>query len=116
MLAATYVVAAAIGFVLGPRLLDRSTSTPLARVGFALRETAVDADRTAWATLRDDVQAVRLAAKADDRDALDLVVALRGLATGGDADWARAEQACRALRWPRCDRPALEEMRKRSRP
>ena len=35
--------------------------------------------------------------------------------TGGETDWGRAEQICRGLRWPRCDRPALEEMQRRSR-
>jgi hypothetical protein len=57
---------------------------------------------------------VRGALAADSRDAFDLVVALQGL-DGGDADWSKAEQICRALRWPRCDRPALEEMQRRSR-
>jgi len=123
VLVATYALAAVIGFVAGPRLLDRSTSTPLARVGLALREPGVvsqaagaAADRAAWAALRDDVEIVRRAAKAGDGDVLDLVVAVRGLASGGDSDWARAEQICRGLRWPRCDRAALEELKKRSAP
>src|SRR6185503_40523 len=64
---------------------------------------------------RIDVGAVRTALAADSRDAFDLVVSLQGLDNDGRADWARAEATCRGLKWPRCDRPALEEMQRRSR-
>jgi hypothetical protein len=47
----------------------------------------------------------------EQRSAFDLLVALGGLEAGGDGDWTRAEQLCRGLGWPRCDRPALEEMK-----
>jgi hypothetical protein len=63
---------------------------------------------------RIDVGAVRGALAPDSREAFDLVVVLQRLDGGGDSDWARAEQICRALKWPRCDRPALEEMQRRS--
>jgi hypothetical protein len=63
---------------------------------------------------RIDVSAVRGALPADSRGAFDLVVALQGL-EGGDADWGKAEEICRGLRWSRCDRLALEEMQRRSR-
>jgi len=66
--------------------------------------------------LRDDVEIIRRAWKVEDRQVLDLVVALRGLESGGLTDWPRAEELCRALKWPRCDRGALEELKKRSRP
>ena len=52
----------------------------------------------------------------EDLGVFDLVVALRGLESAGNTDWGRAEALCRGLRWPRCDRPALEEMKRRSRP
>ena len=122
-----YVVAAVLGYVLGARGLlpfvrfgAPSTSTPLARVGFALREENPTATADDWAALRTDVIAVRLAWEPPPhdvlRDVLDLVVAVRGLDSGGNTDWGHAEQLCRALKWPRCDRPALEELKKRSRP
>jgi hypothetical protein len=62
-----------------------------------------------------DVGAVRAALAPDSRAPFDLVVALQGLDRTGDPDWGRADQICRGLRWPRCDRPALEEMQRRSR-
>jgi hypothetical protein len=63
--------------------------------------------------------AVRAGLAPDSRPVFDLVVALQGQrGTGGadDTDWIAAEQACRALKWPRCDRPALEELKRSSRP
>jgi hypothetical protein len=51
----------------------------------------------------------------DQRGVFDLLVALGGLDRNGDADWMRAEQLCRSLAWPRCDRPALDEMQASSR-
>jgi hypothetical protein len=94
-----------------------AASTPRARVGFALQqqpEATVGAE--AWAALRGDLDAVRATTPAENRDILELVVALRGLANSGETDWNRAEQLCRGLAWPRCDRPTLEEMKRRSRP
>ena len=52
----------------------------------------------------------------DQRRVFDLVVAVRGLENEGQADWDKAEQLCRGLGWPRCDRPALEALKRRSRP
>ena len=113
----TYVVAAALGYVLGARGLPvTSTSTPLARVGYALREESPKATSEAWAALGTDVDAVRLELGAEARDVFDLVVAVRGLRSGGNPEWSKAEQLCRAIKWPRCDRPALEELKRRSRP
>jgi hypothetical protein len=113
----TYLVAAVLGYVCGGRgLLSfgpfRQTSTPLARLGYALQQ----GDRPVRPELRGDIEAVRAAWTGQERDVLDLVVAVRGLARNGDSDWAQAEQLCRGLKWPRCDRPALEELRRRSRP
>jgi hypothetical protein len=126
-------VAAVAGFVLGGRGLPPfghfpGTSTPLARVGFALREENLKATPEAWATLRVDVDAVRsgfagpardperVQAREQARGVFDLVVAVRGLKSGGNSEWGQAEQLCRALKWPRCDRPALDELKARSRP
>jgi hypothetical protein len=122
-----------VGFVLGghfskSRLLPfghlPGTSTPLTRVGLALREDDLNATPEAWSALGADVDAARWeltgpghAPEHDQaRDVFDLVVAVRGLKSGGDSDWGRAEQLCRSLEWPRCDHPALEELKARSRP
>lgn len=51
----------------------------------------------------------------DSRGAFDLVVALQGIDGDAPAGWGKAEAICRGLKWPRCDRPALEEMQRRSR-
>jgi hypothetical protein len=64
---------------------------------------------------RVDVGGIRGALAADSRGAFDLVVALQGLGGDGAPDWGRAESICRALKWPRCDRAALEEMQRRGR-
>ena len=64
---------------------------------------------------RMNVGAVRAALAADSREPFDLVVALQRLDGGKETDWRGAERVCRGLRWPRCDRPALEEMQRRSR-
>ena len=63
--------------------------------------------------VRVDASAVRSALAADSRGAFDLLVALQGLDGDGAPDWGRAESICRGLKWPRCDRPALEEMQRR---
>src|SRR5262245_66479838 len=92
-------------------------------MGMAIRPRAVLAAAAALLLIapiacrsRVDVAAVRGALAADSREAFDLVVALRGLGRDGHADWKIAEALCRGwLRWPRCDRPALEQMRSRSR-
>ena len=110
----TYVAAAVLGYVLGGRLSAGAgdAPTPLARVGQALQAETPQVG----ATLRSDVEAVRAGWKSEDRDAFDLVVALRGLATDGASDWEAAHGICVRLGWTRCDRPALEEMKRRSRP
>jgi hypothetical protein len=128
-LTGTYLVAAVVGFMLGGRELlpfvhPPGTSTPLTRVGLALREDDLETTPAAWSALGADVDAVRseFAGQTHEperdqaREVFDLVVAVRGLKTAGDSDWGRAEQLCRALKWPRCDRPALEELKARSRP
>jgi hypothetical protein len=119
-----YLVLALAGLGLGKRGVwpfsatptNAATSTPLARVGFALRQDELDATEKGWALIRNDIEAIRRSWKPEDRDVLDLVVALRGLKTGGNTEWLEAEELCRALKWPRCDRGALEELKKRSRP
>jgi hypothetical protein len=88
----------------------RRPGTPLARIGLALHDARDDL------ASRDDVASVRAALQPDEWAVFDLVVALRGLEGGAHTDWGRAEALCRGLRWPRCDRPALEEMKRRSRP
>jgi hypothetical protein len=121
-LAIVYGLAIVVGLFLGVSgnapfadRLRHSTSTAAARVGAALGETRPPLDAADWAKLEDDLAALR-AAYAGDKEAFDLVAALRGLTSRGEIDWAFAEQSCRALHFPRCDRPALEELRRRSRP
>lgn len=116
-----YALAAIVGTTLGAlglvpfaARLRHSTSTAPARVGLALRDSNIALDATDRAGLRADIDALR-ATWDGEREALDLVIALRAL-RDGEVAWALAEQSCKALRWPRCDRPALEELRARSRP
>ena len=117
-----YLLACALGYLLGSiavpalaALADGSTSTPLARVGFALREKP-SAPSAAWAVLDADLQVVRSSLTAPQREVFDLVVAVRGLDNGGTSDWSRAEQVCRALTWPRCDKEALAQLKDLSLP
>jgi hypothetical protein len=121
-LVAVYAIAVLLGAGLGSRGLApfaehvrQSSSTPLARVGLALGEARPELDAEDWRLLDADVATAR-ASYSGEKEAFDLVVALRGLASHGEVDWAGAERSCRALHWPRCDRPALEELRVRSRP
>lgn len=117
-----YLAALLGGYGLGERGLfplhpfPASESSPLARLGLALATEPLAMSVAGWDALRADVAAVRAAQKPEARAVLELVVAVRGLASGGIPAWAEAEQHCRALRWPRCDRPALEALAKRSRP
>jgi len=117
-----YVAATALGYLLGwlavpafAALAGGSASTARARVGFVLREDP-QAPPAAWAALGADVQAVRTSFASPEREVFDLVVAVRGMDNGGEADFRRAEQFCRALSWPRCDRDALAKLKEQSRP
>lgn len=121
-LIAVVVAAAALGVVLGlrgvfpfGRFVPPTDSTPLARVGYLLRNGNVNLSGRDLAALKADLDAVR-ATWSGENAAFELVVALRGLATHGEPDWTRAAELCHGLRWPRCDRPALEAIRQRSRP
>ena len=51
--------------------------------------------------------------KMGDQGLADLLV--RGVDNGGNSEWNRAEQICRSLTWPRCERAELERL-KESRP
>jgi len=121
-LVAAYLGAAALGYVLGAEgaLPFPETSTPLARVGFALREPSTSKSESessdAWAALARDVDQVRLGWTGPETATLDLVIAVRGLTSGGHPEWTRAEELCKALKWSRCDRSSLEELARRSRP
>jgi hypothetical protein len=112
-----YLAVAVLGYVCGARGdlsfgPFRQTSTPLARLGYALQQEAPAAS----AELGGDIDAISASWTGQERDVLDLVVAVRGLTRNGESDWVLAEQLCRGLKWPRCDRPALEELKRRSRP
>jgi hypothetical protein len=118
----TYVAAAGLGYVLGVRgvlpygPLKASTSTPLARLGVAFRDGTSKAYAASLTLLRGDVDTVRARLGAPERDAFDLVVALRGLRDGGKTDVAGAARSCQALKLARCDERALEVLQKRSAP
>ena len=118
VLVGVYLAAAALGYLLGSRgaLPFPESSTPLARVGFALREQSPSASDAAWAALKSDVEQVRLGWTGPEPLVLDLVLAVRGLANGGHPEWVRAEELCHALKWSHCERAALEELARRSRP
>lgn len=112
-----YLMAGGLGYLLGmiavpvsAALAGGSTSNPRARVGLVLRE-GPEAPAEAWAMLDGDVQAVRASLAPPEREVFDLVVAVRGLDNGGNGDWNRAQQICRELAWPRCDREALVQLR-----
>lgn len=121
-LGATYLGVLALGYALGARgllpygPLRASTSTPLARVGLALKSEHLPADALTSAALREDIATLRAGLSSPEREVFDLVTAVRGLNHGGNLDMPAAQQSCRALKWPRCDEPALEVLRKRSRP
>jgi hypothetical protein len=117
-----YLLALAGGYALGERQLfplnpfPQPASSPLARLGFALATDPLSLSADGWNALRADVQAVRATETPERRAVLDLVVAVRGFESGGTPAFRQAEERCRALRWPRCDRSALEALAKRSRP
>jgi len=90
--------------------------SPAALVGFTLFMHEVDPDPAAQARLRANLATVGAALAPEQRRVLDLVVAVRGLESAGQTDWDKAEQLCRGLGWPRCDRPALAVLKRRSRP
>lgn len=90
--------------------------SPAALVAFTLMMPDGNVDRDAQAWLHTNLQAVAATLAPDRRRVFDLIVAVRGLENEGRADWTGAERLCRGLGWPRCDRPALEELKRRSRP
>jgi hypothetical protein len=91
------------------------SSTPLSRIGLVLREDPRTPSAT-WSGLSADVEAVRSPLPSPEREVFELVVAVRGLDNGGNSDWSRAEQICRALAWSNCDRAALLQLKEQSRP
>jgi len=93
-----------------------TASLARARVGWVFSQPDPQASPGAWAALAADVATVRESWPASLRKVLDLTCAVRGIRPDGKPDWALAEQLCRQLRWPRCDRPALEAMGVRGRP
>lgn len=121
-LIAVYVGALVAGYVLGARdllpygPLRASTSTPLARVGLALKSDTFRSDTATASALGYDLIAVRAGLSSPEREVFDLVTALRGLKNGGKIDTAAAGQTCHELKWPRCDDQALAVLQKRSRP
>ncbi|HTQ03612.1 MAG TPA: hypothetical protein VMI54_07135 [Polyangiaceae bacterium] len=121
-LVVTYVVAAGLGYVLGVRgalpygALKSSRSTPLARVGLALRDGVTASDGASLALLKNDADGVSAGLGSPERDAFELVAALRGLRSGGRPDYVAASQRCLALKLVRCDPRALELIQKRSAP
>jgi hypothetical protein len=117
-----YVAAAGLGYLLGSlavpafaELAGESSSTPITRVALVLREDP-HAPAIVWAGLDADVKAVRSPLLSPEREVFDLVVAVRGLNSGGTSDWSHAEKICNSLAWPRCDRAALEQLKEQSRP
>lgn len=118
-LVAVYLLAAIAGYALGSAwwvMRSKPVGSPAARVGYALRAEEPHAMSEGWSLLRADVSAVRAAWNPEERSVFDLVVAIRGLEKGGQADYVEAERLCRTLGWPRCDRAALEVLGQRSRP
>jgi hypothetical protein len=87
-----------------------------ARVGRVLEQPQVHAPPDAWTALRADAAMVRDSWPPSLRPVFELLAAVRGLSTGGTPDWSQAESLCRALRWTRCDRASLEQLRTRGRP
>ena len=123
LLAATYVVVAVVGVILGRQGLlsfgggADAKSTSLARVGFALQDPTPEQTQPAdWAALRADVDYVRDTLNAQTNGVFDLVVAVRGLDQGGTPDFSKAAQLCRGLKWVSCEHAALEQLRLSSRP
>lgn len=86
------------------------------RVGWVLGQPDAQASPEAWTALKADLAMVRESWPPSLRTVFDLLVAVRGLTTGGKPDWPQAESLCRALQWARCDRASLEELRTRGRP
>jgi hypothetical protein len=117
LLIAIYFGAATGGYVLGASesipALQSSTSTPLARVGYALAKRNV-ALGDAWVRLRSDVTLAR--SSVPEPDVFDLVVALRGLQSWGTADDTGAAALCQKLNFARCDARALEVLKEQSQP
>jgi hypothetical protein len=122
-LGAGYLAAACVGYVcgagellpLGP-LRESGASTPLSRVGFALRERNTGTEPQAYARLADDLAAVRSQVAPEVQGIFDLVFAVRGLSSAGAPDLTRAAELCQRLKWRRCDRASLEELGRRSTP
>jgi hypothetical protein len=108
-------LALAGGIFTGIASRGRVAPTPLAQLGFALGQPDLTPDPAARRRLAGVARAVRQNWK-ERPEILDLVLTLRGVGSEGEVSWERATSLCEALGWPRCDRAALEELRRRSRP
>jgi hypothetical protein len=114
----TVALVAGLSYWLGERGTFRQTptSSPLARVGFALEQPTLQGSARDWRALERDLRQLRAMVDGDERAAFDLVLALRGLLHEGRPNWERAQQLCTTLKWPRCDREALEAIERRTHP
>lgn len=115
-----YLIAAVLGYLWGglpsAASSELSGSSALGRVGLALQRQSATGLKESAAALAADIERVRADFTGEQRNVFDLVVAVRGLANQGHSQWQQAEALCHSLKWPRCDRAALEEMKRRSTP
>ena len=95
-------------------LITTTVVTTLAALLFVLgfsgkRLVSRGGGRVAW-----NDGALRAALAPESRGVFDLIAALRAPDGAGEIDWMKAESLCRGLGWPRCDRPALEAIGRKS--
>jgi hypothetical protein len=116
VLALLHAVALGVGLRVGSASQGRSAPTPLAELGFALTEADWGTNPEAHQRLSQVAETARRSFPEADRGILDLVLTVRGVGAAGQVDWERAMAQCNELGWPRCDRPAMEELARRARP
>lgn len=96
--------------VLGPS--SRQAGSPAARLGEALQSQPLGAGNRSQ--IAGDAAIVRESLPEPARPALDLLVKVSGISSGGNTDWKATEALCQQSEWERCDREALDELKMRS--
>lgn len=110
-----------LGYVLGlsgvlSSVENRIKGDPEKRVGMLLQTAAPQLSDGEWAAMTSDVKDIRDSFPPEASSVFDLVVELHGLTRRGETDWKRAQSLCEGLKWTRCQKDALEELQRRSRP
>ena len=111
---AWYLVIVSVGLLVGvasgqDAAVQEQLSDPTGRISWRLSGNEVPASRP---SLEADIQSLAPTLGPVRTSVLRLIVHLKGNETGGEPNFDRAREIFRSLGWARCDRTALQRMRR----